>query len=176
MPVDGGDGQAFGFKHRALLDVDLDEADGTLVGDGILAISGIEAEIRNGLTDRGSFGIFEREHCWIEAAGNRAAADEGDAEAHAFFFRECDDFEGEGQTESFADSTSSRANTTPSTPSKAPASGTVSMCEPRMSRSVDGGSAGFQSPRRLPAASRCTDMPRLSMRARRCCEPREPEG
>ena len=96
---DRGDGEVFGFKHRALFDVELDEADGMVSGNRVSDAVRIEFAGFDGLTYRDAFRILQRKNCGIEAAGDCTASDEGEAEANAFFFREGDDFKREGQTE-----------------------------------------------------------------------------
>ena len=72
----------------------------------------------------------------VERAGQRAAADERHAEANAFLLGEADDLDRKGQAPAAQRSTSATPSITPSMPSKAPACGTVSRCEPMKRRAA----------------------------------------
>ncbi len=48
---DGRDAEVFGLEYRALLNVNFDEADCVLVGNGCFEIVGVEAEVFDCLPD-----------------------------------------------------------------------------------------------------------------------------
>ena len=103
MEVTAATLQSLRFEHRALLDVDLEEAQ-RVVADGRFAdLCGIEPEGADCGFQRHALCIFEFEQGSIEASGNRAAADERHAKAHALFFAEGNDFDGQRQLEFLRD-------------------------------------------------------------------------
>ena len=93
-------------------------------------VGGIETEGANGVEDRARTGARQ-------CAGESTAADEGHAEAYAFFFGKADDFNALARRGSPRASTSAMPRTTPRMPSNAPALGTVSRCEPMTRRVVE---------------------------------------
>ena len=102
-------------------------------------LRGVEAEVADRLGDADAVAIGARECLCIEFADEREAAEEGLAEAHALFFGEADDLDREGRGCACASSsTMATPRTTPRMPSKAPALGTVSRCEPMRRRGASG--------------------------------------
>jgi hypothetical protein len=136
--VDRGDDaqrQAFGLEHRALLDVEL--GIGEEIGTAPRGVAGtrrIEPERCQCVAHRRAVLVAAVEKLGIQRAGDRAAAQQRGAEAHAFLVREAHDLERERQAvpRSFSAWTQSIAATTPSMPSYLPALRTVSRCEPSM--------------------------------------------
>ena len=139
-------GAAFAFEHRALLDVELEIARRRSRRCAAAGSScGVEAEVADGLGDGDAVAIGARERRRVEFADEREAAEERLGEAHALLFGEADDFDREGQRLSrCSSSTSATPSTTPRMPSKAPALGTVSRCEPMSRRGASGSDAAQQ--------------------------------
>ena len=91
----------------------------------------IEAEVADGIGDRPAVRVPAIQERVVRGADERAAADEGHAEAHAFFLREADDLDGERQAAGRrATSTSAIAEHHAEHAVERAASGTVSRCEP----------------------------------------------
>ena len=99
--VDGGDDadwQAFGFKHRSLLDVQLGIGHyRALFARHGADAGGVKAEGEQRLFDADSGSVGGFQHCRIERAGDRPAAEHRGSEAHALFVAEADHLDGEWQ-------------------------------------------------------------------------------
>src|SRR3546814_2218204 len=81
-----------------IFDGNLDEggdilASSRLAGDGI----GVAAEGGERVAQGRALGVDDRQHSWIEGAGDGARAGEGGREAHALLVAKGDDFDGIGQ-------------------------------------------------------------------------------
>ena len=124
------------FQHRALLDVELQIARSSPARGALRADrAGIEPEVANRFAYGDAVGIAPVQQCWSSVPVNARLPMNGKAEAHAFFFGKADDFERQAAA---AVSTSAMPSTTPRMPSNAPAFGTVSRCEPIISRGASG--------------------------------------
>ena len=91
--VDHAERAGFAFEHGALLDVELEIAEGGVGEDGRRELRGVEAEVADGVGDTDAAAIGASEGCGVELADQREAAEERFSEAHAFFFGEADDFD-----------------------------------------------------------------------------------
>ena len=171
-------GKSLRFQHGALLDVQLTRtrAPGRACARR-RELRGIEAEAHQRVAHRDA--VARRRLSSSEGskrAGDRAAAEQRGAVAHALLVAEADHFDGERQTRAASRSARRRIRSrdrTPSMPSYLPASRTVSRCEPSMRHGKPGrvafvaadavadrverrGHAGLAHPARTSAfASRC---------------------
>ena len=103
MAVTAATLQILCLQNRALLNVDLEKAQ-RVVADGRLAdLCGIEPEGADRGLQRDAVCIFQLEQGRIESSGNRAAADKRHAKAHALFFAEGNDFDGQRKLEFLRD-------------------------------------------------------------------------
>ena len=91
---DSGDGKTFRFEDRPLFDVNFDEAERICIERCVADFAGVQSKGTNRLFQSDAIRIFESQQRCVEATGHSTAADEWHAEAHAFFFRECDHFDG----------------------------------------------------------------------------------
>ena len=99
--VDRGDDaerQVFLQQHRSLLDVHLE-----IAGEILAAArerrdrAGVEAGLRNGVGERNAVFVAPLQQRAIERARDRGAADIGCGKAEAFFLRERDQFDRDGE-------------------------------------------------------------------------------
>ncbi len=90
-----GNAQVLCLKNRTLFDVYFEEAQHICSDGRLVDLRGIEPECADRSLQRDAVGVFQREECSIESTGGRAAADKRHAKAHAFFFAEGDDFDGQ---------------------------------------------------------------------------------
>ena len=74
------------FEHRALLDVELDEGEGTRVENRIGELRGVGAEGFDCLGQRGSAFVSLAEEGLVDVADERAASNEWHEETNALFF------------------------------------------------------------------------------------------
>ena len=61
--IDDAEGMIFAFEHGALLDVELEVAEGGVVDDGCGEFVGIEAEVADGFGDGDAVAVGAREGC-----------------------------------------------------------------------------------------------------------------
>ena len=165
-----GYAEPFGFEDRPLFDMNFYKTNGIPVGGCFFERTRIDPEVFDCLLDGCAIGILGART--LDGSNRPATARlpmKVEMKIGLFFFTECDDFEADGEFESFGRCDQFKRYSTDAKDAKsnAPASGTVSICEPRIRRLPDA-PEGFQIPRRLPTASTRTFMPRFSIRARRC--------
>ena len=96
--VDHAKGAGFTFEYGALLNVKLEVGEGGVVEYGVGEFCGVEAEVADGVGDGDAVAVGADEGGGVERADQRETAEERFGETHPFFFREADDFDGEGHS------------------------------------------------------------------------------
>src|SRR5215469_3247724 len=87
------------FQYGTLLDVNLNIAESVICQPGYRETRRVEAEGTNCIGNAQAVRIANAEKRFIQCAHQRAAPDERDTEAHAFFFRESHNFDAERHAE-----------------------------------------------------------------------------